>query len=616
MVDMPVSARRPPLRRWVASTATAFLMLAPSSPVEPAVEQKEVLVLYTSRRDAEIAIVGDREIPRILEAGLPEGIDYYSEYIDRARFPSPEYQRAFHDFLQLKYSGRRFDVVVAMNDLALEFVENNRTDLFADTPAIFFSEGATSRRIANSTGVRSGLNLGDTIELALTLQPDTRNLFVVSGADSGDEQYARIAREQLARFEQRVAITYLSGLTATQLETELATLPGQSLVYYLLVLRDGAGNDFHPLRFLDRLTGYANAPTYCWVQSAIGHGIVGGRLKDQQAEAAAVAGLTLRVLRGESADAIPIAHEDLNVRQVDWRELRRWGISESNVPPGTQVLFREPSVWDRYRFQIVGALVLLAFQTALVAALFVQLARRRQAEAKVRKREAELRSSYERIRDLGGRLLDAQEVERARIARELHDDVSQQAALLAIDLDLLQRSGDEELDTIVELTRDACDRAQKIASSLHDLSHRLHPAKLQLMGLLPALDGLRRDFSHPGVEISFTHDGVPATLAPDLTLCLFRIVQEALANAVKHSEASEVRMHLHVAGDTLTLSITDDGVGFDVDAAWGSGLGLISMRERLESVGGTVAIQSTPGAGTRLHVTVPGVTALAPELSI
>ena len=143
------------------------------------------------------------------------------------------------------------------------------------------------------------------------------------------------------------------------------------------------------------------------------------------------------MLRGEPADSIPTSSPSLNVSQVDWRQLRRWGISEARVPAGTLVRFREPSAWDRYRIYILGAVAVLLAQTALIAGLLVQRARRRQAEEQVRGSQAELRTSYERIRDLGARLLNAQETERSRIARELHDDISQQLALLEIDLELL-----------------------------------------------------------------------------------------------------------------------------------------------------------------------------------
>ena len=152
---------------------------------------------------------------------------------------------------------------------------------------------------------------------------------------------------------------------------------------------------------------------------------------------------------------------------------------------------------------------------------------------------------------------------------------------------------------------------------MHDLSHRLHPARLRLLGLVAAIEALRRELSSSGIAISFTHEGVPPQLPPELTLCLFRIVQEALQNAIKYSRAAEVSVRMRGLGDTLTVSVVDDGVGFDVDATWDKGLGLISMNERLEAVGGTLEILATPGTGCRVTATVPLVHALqAPRVSV
>jgi len=562
--------------------------------------QKQVLVLYSTRRDAQIAVVGERELPRVLEAGLADGVDYYSEYIDRGRFPGPQYKEAFREFMRLKYSDHRFDVIIAMQDLALEFIGENRNDLFPGTPVVFFATSQSPRRIENSTGVMGSLNLGSTVELAMTLQPDLENMFVVSGADEGSREYADEARKQLQPFESRLTITYLTGLATKVLEDRLSTLPAHSAVYYLVANRDGAGQIVHPVEYVDRLARVANAPVYCWVDSAMEHGIVGGSLKSQVAETDAVGELARRVLLGESADTIPISAHDLNVSQVDWRQLRRWGLSESRVPAGTLVRFREPSAWDRYKLYILGALGVVFAQLALIVGLLVQRSRRRRAEELVREGQSALRKSYDRIRDLGRRLLTAQDTERSRIARELHDDISQQIALLSIDLELLGAA-----ESGAPLASEASTRVQSLAKSVHALSHRLHPAKLRLVGLVSAINGLRQELASSGLPITFSHEHVPTVLPPDVTLCLFRVVQEALQNAVKYSRATQVSVHLNGGPYDVALSIVDDGVGFDVGEAWGKGLGLISMRERLETIGGSIAILSTPGGGTRLDVTVP-----------
>jgi signal transduction histidine kinase len=432
------------------------------------------------------------------------------------------------------------------------------------------------------------------------MQPDVERVFVVSGASSGNRELAETARAQLQPFEDRVAVTYLSGLTTKDLEATLSSLPMHSIVYYLVVDVDGGGERFHPLEYLDRLSAVANRPIYSWVDSAMDRGIVGGSLKDQTIQMRALGRHPLRVLKGERADSIPASSSDLNVPQVDWRQLQRWGISEDLVPAGTLIRFRELSIWDEYWSYIVCAAVLLLAQTALITGLLVQRARRRRAETQLVTSRAELQASYERIHDLGGRLLHAQEAERARIARELHDDVGQQVALLTIDVELLAAQDDPD-----DLAREALTRVQTIARTIHTLSHRLHPAKLQLLGLVPALRSLQRELSRADVVITLTAENVPATLPADLTLCLFRVAQEAVQNALTHSGAHHVSMHLSGGPDGLALTVADDGAGFDVNDAWHRGLGLVSMRERVEAVGGSLDIQSKPGTGSTLEITVP-----------
>jgi signal transduction histidine kinase len=563
--------------------------------------QKQVLVVYSTRRDAQIVAIGERELPRILEGGLGR-LDYYSEYIDEARFPDLAYQRAFRDFLLLKYKNVQFDAVIAVQDSALAVVNDVRTQLVPGAPIVFFASEPVGVPIENATGLVTGLTFTDTLTLVADLQPQVRQIFVVSGAAPSDVEFERLARQQFRPFEARFTITYLNGLPSTELESRISSLPADSAIYYLLVNRDGNGKNFHPLEYLSGLTAIANVPVYSWVDSAMGRGIVGGSLKDQTVQLDALGKLALRVLSGESAAGIPVSSPNLNVREVDWRQLRRWNISEARVPQGTRVLFKEPSVWVRYSVYILGAAAVLVAQTLLIAGLLLQRRMRRRAEKQVRGSEDALRGSYERIRDLGARLLQAQDTERSRIARELHDDISQQVALLSMNLEILLEEVPRETESLVG---DALNQAQDIARNVHDLSHRLHPTRLRLTGLVAALESLQRELSRSEPAITFTHERVPANLPSDLTLSLFRVVQEALQNALKYSRARTVTVELHGESDVLVLTVSDDGVGFDVDAAGGTGLGLISMRERVEAVGGAFDIRSRRGGGTRLAITVP-----------
>jgi signal transduction histidine kinase len=272
----------------------------------------------------------------------------------------------------------------------------------------------------------------------------------------------------------------------------------------------------------------------------------------------------------------------------------------------------QASVWERYKVYVLGAAAVLVAQWLLIAGLLAQRRMRRAAEDRLRSGEEALRSSSRRIDDLGARLLLAQDTERSRIARELHDDISQQVGLLSMNLELLCQAVPPDTEP---LAGDVLNQAREIARKIHDLSHRLHPTRLRLTGLVAALQTLHRELARPGTTITFTHDRVPANLPVELTLSLFRVVQEALQNALKHGKGQTVTVDLRGVSNGLALTISDDGEGFNVDSAWGAGLGLISMSERIEAVGGTFDLRSRPGEGTLVAITVPLAVDTAAELT-
>jgi len=566
--------------------------------------QRAVLVLFGTGRDTQISVIAERELPQLLNDADGVPVDYNSEYFDTGRFPETiRYQTAFREFLKAKYDERRFDLIMPMRDDVLEFLTRNKDVLFPGTPVVFFSTRPVNRPFPESTGVIAEPDFARTLDLVTQLQPDTNQVFVVSGAGDADRQMENRARRQFLRFQQRLNITYLSGLPTPDLDQRLSNLPSRSVVYYLIVYQDGSDGRYNPLEYLDHLSAIANRPIYSWVDSTMGRGVLGGTMQDQRSRVQALASVARRVLQGEAAGSIPISTPDLHVSQIDWRQLRRWGINEARIPAGTRILFRERGIWEQYKSYVLGAAVLVLAQTLLIAGLLVQAARRRSAEEQARQSEAALRTSYDRIRDLGGRLLSAQEAERSRIARELHDDVSQQTAILAVDLQTIGDLGAEHPDSKAILT-EAMKRSQTIARTVHDLAYRLHPVRLRLIGLVASLNGLQRDLARADLRIAFSHLDVPDDLPHDVTLCFFRIAQEALQNAVKHGHAHHIWMTLTNGPEGLTLTVTDDGVGFDVAGAT-IGLGLISMRERLDPLGGSLKVESMPGRGTSIRATVP-----------
>jgi signal transduction histidine kinase len=236
---------------------------------------------------------------------------------------------------------------------------------------------------------------------------------------------------------------------------------------------------------------------------------------------------------------------------------------------------------------------------------------RDQLEERVRERTAELE-------DLAGRLIHAQEEERSRIGRELHDHISQLLGILTIRIDQLRSTTGMPATTIEGL--DALRQsASEITDDVHRLSHRLHSSTLDYLGLAPGIQKLVAEFAaRYDIRIAFTHDGIPASLPSEVSLCLFRIAEESLTNIAKHSRAKSATLRAAGTGDEIALTIEDAGAGFDKTMVERrAGLGLVSMQERLRALRGTIAIDSAPGRGTRIVARVPVVRAVdAPPIAV
>ena len=253
---------------------------------------------------------------------------------------------------------------------------------------------------------------------------------------------------------------------------------------------------------------------------------------------------------------------------------------------------------------MIALLALGVVQAAVVLLFAGERRKRRRAEQALRTGDAALRASQAETQALAGRLIASQEMERRRIARDLHDHLGQKVSLLCIDIDRLGAGA--SMSAIVTAAAHLSRGAHDIASDVHRLSHDLHSAGLEIRGLGPALHALCRDVSaRRGVAIAFRPRAIDRQVPADAGLCLFRITQEALQNVVNHSGAGAATVRLALTGRDVRLFIADDGRGFDVASRDGAGLGLLSMRERARAAGGRIAIRSAADRGTRIVVRIP-----------
>jgi len=220
---------------------------------------------------------------------------------------------------------------------------------------------------------------------------------------------------------------------------------------------------------------------------------------------------------------------------------------------------------------------------------------------------SEQKLAEEALSGLSRKLIEAQETERARIARDLHDDIGQRLALLSVTLEGMRYVAPDAKNEISNRVDELRKQILDISASVHALSHQLHSSQLRHLGLVNAIRGFCMELSEQqNVSIDFVWMDVPETIPQDISLCLFRVLQEALHNAVKHSSVSHFGVELRGASDAVHLTVRDSGIGFNPEAAMkGHGLGLTSMRERLKLVDGQFSIESQPMRGTTIHAFVP-----------
>jgi signal transduction histidine kinase len=607
--DGSLGVRR--LRIAASFVVASFFGLIPHAHAFDRESTSRVLILYPGFDGQPGIVQFDQSFRSSFRSSSREKTEVYNEFLDAARFPDDRYQKLYASFLRQKYADRNIGLIIAGLPPSLDFVLKYRDELLPGVPVVYATieqREVKARDLGPGVvGVPMKVELGPTLEAALRLHPRTRHVVVVAGRSKLDAYWTAEARETFRGYEGKVDFVYLVGLPMDDLLRRVARLPDESLIYYLNLFEDGHGRTFIPADVVESLSTAANAPVYGHFGSYLGRGIVGGRITHFEAEGETAARLALRVLSGERPESMTLPEASGNPSEFDWRQLRRWGIGEDALPPGSVVLYKQPSLWDLYRWHVIGVASLCLIETLLIVGLLLERANRRRAKERLRESQRELRA-------LSGRLLQAQETERRRIARELHDDLNQDLALLAVQMDLLGRRPPDSGARLGEEMKSLSDRVKQLSSTVHGLSSLLHPAKLEQLGLVPAVRSLCKELAQAhGLTIEFVDGPVPPTIPADTALCLYRVVQEALQNAIKHGGARHARIDLSGEDGGVSLRIADDGVGFDpAKAERKGGLGLVSMRERLHLVGGVIAVESGPSAGTRIDVRVPLGTA-APE---
>ena len=350
-----------------------------------------MLVLYSDERLLPANVIFDRSFRATFQAGATRRTEFHSEFLDVSRFSSESQQENQRDFLRRKYLDYPPDLLVAVSGSAVAFLMKYRSSLFTESPVVYLTwqgeapPGTLSDQKA--VGISTPGDAFATLRLVLDLQPDTRRIAVITGSSQRDKVLAEEMRKVVGVFENRVVFSWLTDLSLPALRNELARLPDHTVAFYLTLFQDAAGSRFTPQEALDQFAPASRVPIYAYYDTYLGHGIIGGCFVTFEEIGRKAAEAGLRVLAGERPRDVAGSEIGEAIPMFDWRELRRWNLGERQLPRNSVVLFKQPDYWKKYRWIIFGVVSASLVEALLIAILFVQLRRRRQAEAFLRESE-------------------------------------------------------------------------------------------------------------------------------------------------------------------------------------------------------------------------------------
>jgi PAS domain S-box-containing protein len=364
-------------------SALAIAADGPSPVIDATDRPVNVLLLFASPRLTPAQIAIDEAFRSTLTSRLSAPVYFYTEYLDLTLFQGDEPRPELRALLEHKYRGVKLDLVVAMASRALRFAVQNRADLFPGAPIVFASvDRAALGDLAledDVTGIWLNIDWAGTLDAALRLQPETRRVVLVTGTAATDRVWQAAARRQLGadRYRGRVEIEYLTDLSVDRVLQRVATLSKGTIVLFGGFSRDATGQNLIGAEVVRRVAASSSVPVYGPGETYVGGGIVGGRVVSFHAQGVSGAELAVRVLAGDRPRP---ADAEANLYVFDRRQLRRWGLDETRLPPGSDVRFREPSPWELYKWPVLGGVAIVALQAVLIIGLLVNRRQRRRAQ--------------------------------------------------------------------------------------------------------------------------------------------------------------------------------------------------------------------------------------------
>jgi signal transduction histidine kinase len=586
-------------------------------------ETKRVMLLHSFGRDFKPWSDYARSIREELERQSRWPLDITDHSLVTARSSDEDPEPAFVEYLRALFAKRPLDLVVSIGAPATAFVQRHRERLFAATPMVLTAVEQRriqwSRLTANDAAVPVWINYRAAFENILQVLPATKNIIVVVGTSPIEKFWKDAIGKEAEPLAGRIAFSWTDHLSFGDLLKQAAALPPNTAIFWELMIVDGAGVTHEGSAPLKKLHAVANAPIFSYDESFFGGEIVGGpllRVVDTSRQTAAVA---IRILGGEKAGDIKIPPVAFARPQFDWREMRRWGIDESSLPPGSLVLYREPTMWHRYRVQIIAVVALLLLQGALIAWLLYEHWRRQDVEAR----------SIQQVTELArmNRLATAGQLS-ASIAHEIRQPLAAIASSGSAGLNWLnKRVPDLEevriaLQTVVRQSHRADDVIKGVRAMFsHDSTVWTKVNLNEIVEQVLAL--MSRNIAATSIRLNTKLTDNPPPLVMADPVQLQQLVLNLIMNAVEamtESDRGARMLNIETRFDqtgSVVLTIADSGPGFDAKVAAnlfspflttkarGMGMGLSICKSIVERHGGQLTVASIEPHGALLTIVLP-----------
>ncbi|HET8781677.1 MAG TPA: ATP-binding protein [Pyrinomonadaceae bacterium] len=605
-----------------------------SSPTNTLAQQtstpKRVVVLYWYDKNFIGHVRWDQGFRSALQAAPEGSIEYYPEYLEANRFPGENQSQVLRDYLKQKYADRPIDVVVAQSEVSLDFLVKYKDDLFPHVPIVFYSatrpRPETLAGRPNVTGVIVFGGFKKTVEAALKIHPETQQLFVISGNLEHDKRFENTARTELTSFEGRLKVNYLTDIPPAALRERTASLPERSLILHVWQQAlDEQGKLLESVDVLSMISQTTSAPIYGMSSPLIGRGLIGGYVYTPEAGAARVAEMVRQIAGGQPARAIPIESVH-TIPMFDWQQLQQWQIAENQLPPGSIIQFKEPTLWQQYKWRILGVLAVLLLETALITFLLVERRRRRRAKEALDRLNAELETRIESRTAA----LNAKSRELESFAYSVAHDLK--APLRGIDgySRILLDEYSEKLDaggrSFLQTIQNSTDEMNQLIDDLLTYSRlerrELKTDRIELAPIVNALiDEKKRDATVRPID--FVVDVNGGTVLAEAN-CLGQSLRNYLDNAIKFTSRTNtprIEVGAKESERSCLVWVHDNGIGFDMkyhdqifdifqrlnlsDEYPGTGIGLAIVRKAMERMGGRAWAESTPGHGATFYLEIP-----------